>query len=231
VLPGWQPPSEDGVVALVAPDASAGWADRLLVRHEGGFLVWAARAADPVRQALAVARLPHTRVVVLLPGGTDARRAGLAVEFARHLAAVRGDGSGPGWGVTGPVRPEPVPEGVVRVPHLVCVRRGQVVSDTVVWEVAARERVEVWLGGPMPDLEFFERNLAGLLGLRAAARAGRLPATAAGMRLVRLLDGGVLSIRTVYQRPGLFHALLSGCVDGVVDGGPAGSSWEREQVW
>jgi hypothetical protein len=231
VLPAWQPPPEDGLVALVGPDVSAGWADRLLVRVEGGLLVWAATAADGVGQALAVARLPDTRVVVLLPGGTEARRAGLALEFARRLAAVGGDGSDLGWGVTSPARPEPLPDGVVRVPHLVSVRRGSVVTDTVVWEVAARERVEAWLGGPVPDLGFFERNLAGLLELRARARAGRLPATAAGMRLARLLDGRRLSIRLVYQRPGLFRVLLSGREDAAVDGDPAGSSPGRERVW
>jgi hypothetical protein len=159
VLPAWQPPPEDGVVALVAPDASAGWADRLLVRHEGGFLVWAATGAAPMAQALAVARLPEARVVVLLPGGTEARRAGLALECARHLA-VGGDGPDPGWCVTSPARPVVVPEGLVRVPHLVCVRRGELVCDMVVWQVASRQRVEAWLGGPVPDLEFFERNLS-----------------------------------------------------------------------
>ena len=231
VLPGWQPPSEDGVVALVGPDVSAGWADRLLVRHEGGFLVWAATGATPVVQALAVARLPEAQVVVLLPGGTDARWAGLALEFTRHLAAVGEDGPDPGWCVTSPARPEPLPEGLVRLPHLVCVRRGELVADTVVWQVASRQRVEAWLGGPLPDLGYFERNLAGLLELRAAARAGRLPATAAGMRLARLLDGRGLSIGLVYQRPGLFRVLLSGRVDAAVDGDPAGWSPGREQVW
>jgi hypothetical protein len=51
------------------------------------------------------------------------------------------------------------------------------------------------------------------------------------MRLVRLLDGGELSIRLVCQRPGLFHVLLSGRVDGAADGDPAGSSREWGQVW
>ena len=212
VLPSWQPPRADGLVALVERGASVGWADRLLVRHEDGFLVWATTGADPVGRALTVARMPEVRVVVVLPGGVDARRAGLALEFAGELRAVRGDrsdpGSGPGSCVTGPLRPD-VPPDVVRVPHLVSVRHLGVVTDTVVWEVMDRERAQAWSGGSLPDQRFIEEHLCGLLELRAAVRMGRFPVSAAGGRQARVLAGRPLSIRVVYQRPGLFHALLA----------------------
>lgn len=208
-LPPWQPPAVDGLVALVDPDASTVWADRLLVRHEDGFVVWRATGADPAGQALAVARLPEVSVVVLLVGGQDARRAALAMEVGRHVRAVRVTSAGHKWCVTSPVRPEPS-GGAVRVPHLVSVRHRGVVTDTVVWEVIDREQAELWLAGPLPDPRLVEENLAGLLGLRAAVRARRFPMTAAGARLERLLGGRDLSIRLVYQRPGLFHVLLSG---------------------
>ena len=233
LLPAWQPPEVDGLVALVAVDAGAGWADRLLGRYEDAFVVWAQAGADPVGQAMAVARRAETRVAVLLPGGADARRAGLALEVARHLRAGRTDGPGPGWCLTSLERPEP-PGGAVRVPHLVSVRHRDVVTDTVVWEVMDREQAEAWSGGPLPDQRFVEDGLAGLLDLRAGARVGRFPATAAGGRLARLLNGRELSIRVVYQRPGLFHVLLSGSRAG--DAGaenppPTGPSGERERGW
>jgi hypothetical protein len=208
VLPSWQPPSADGLVALVAEGTPAVWAERLLVRREDGLLVWAATSAGAVGRALTVARLPEVRAVVVLPGRADARRAGLALEFAVHLRAVRGDGPGPGSDVTSPLRPD-VSQDVVRVPHLVSVRHLGVVTDTVVWEVMDRERAQAWSGGSLPDQRFIEEHLCGLLELRAAVRMGRFPVSAAGGRLARVLAGRPLSIRVVYQRPGLFHALLA----------------------
>jgi hypothetical protein len=228
-LPPWQPPAVDGLVALVDPDASTVWADRLLVRHEDGFVVWTATGADPVGQALAVARLPEVSVVVLLAGGPDACRAALGMEVGRHVRAVRVASAGREWCVTSTARPDPL-GGAVRVPHLVSVRRRGVVTDTVVWEVADREQAELWLGGPLPDPRLVEDNLARLLDLRAAVRSGRFPVTAAGARLARLLGGRELSIRLVYQRPGMFHILLSGsrAVDTGPDTVPSGSG---ESEW
>jgi hypothetical protein len=109
---------------------------------------------------------------------------------------------------------------LVRVPHLVSIRLAGAVVDVVLWELMSAAYVPVWLGGPLPEQGFFEARLGGLLRLRAAARAGRLPVTAAGMRLTRLLCGRGLSIRLVYQRPGLFRALLAG-----VDEPPGNPLW------
>jgi hypothetical protein len=197
----------------VDPGAWAGWADRQLDRFGDGVLVWAAAGEYPERQAVATVGLPGVRAVVLagVPG-LSGRAARVALEWAVLVAGRRGSGGC----VTSVTRPVP-PDGVVRVPHLVSVRLAGVVVDVVVWELMSAGYLPVWLGGPLPDRGFFEARLGGLLRLRAAARAGRLPATAAGMRLARLLGGrGLLSIRLVYQRPGLFRALLAG-VDEVPD--------------
>jgi hypothetical protein len=100
---------------------------------------------------------------------------------------------------------------MVRVPHLVTVSRGGYLSDAVVWEVLAPDAAERWLGCPVgaTDLGFVEGNLDALLRLRAAARDGRLPATAAATRLLTVLPpGDELSIALVFQRSALFRAML-----------------------
>jgi hypothetical protein len=52
-----------------------------------------------------------------------------------------------------------------------------------------------WLGGrPLPDQQYFEDHLDGLLALRRAHREGRL----ADSRLDRALRGSYLSIRAAY---------------------------------
>jgi hypothetical protein len=212
----WPWPAGAGLVALVDARAAVSWADALLARcGEGplarcgeGLVVWAATGAAPVRQAMATAGLPGVRAVVLAPAA-GARPVAVALGFAAHLAVVRA-GAGDGGGcVTSPTRPA-TPPGVVRIPHLLSVRRAGAVTDVVVWELMTAGRATGWLGGPLPEQRFFERHLAGLLRLRAAARTGRLPLTAAGTRLARLLGGRPLSIRLVYQRPRLFRALLTG---------------------
>jgi hypothetical protein len=205
-----------GLVALVDARAAVNWADALLARcGEGplarcgdGLVVWAATGAAPVRQAMATAGLPGVRAVVLAPAA-GARPVAVALGFAAHLAAVRASPGDGGGCVTSPTRPA-TPPGVVRIPHLLSVRRGGAVKELVVWELMTGQRAVGWLGGPLPEQRFLERHLEGLLRLRAAARAGRLPLTAAGTRLARLLHGRELSIRLVYQRPGLFRALLTG---------------------
>jgi hypothetical protein len=143
----------------------------------------------------------------------DARLVGLALELACRLVERRGtaagrdaDGCLTSW--SAPV----VPVGMLRVPHLVTVSRGGHVADAVVWEVLVPEAAERWLGcrASEDDLAFVEANLEALVRLRAAIRDGRLPATAAAARLRSLLPGrDELTIALVYQRLGLFRALLS----------------------
>jgi hypothetical protein len=211
-------PAEAGLIGVVGCGAGTGWTDVVLGPFGDGVLVWAAAGTHLERQALATVGLPGVRGVVLVGvPGLSGRAVRVALEWAVLVAGRRGSG-GCVTSVTRPV----APEGVVRVPHLVSVRLAGAVVDVVVWELMPVAYVPVWLGAPMPEQGFFEARLGGLLRLRAAARAGRLPATAAGMRLARLLGGRGLSIRLVYQRPVLFRALLAG-----VDEQPDHPLWRR----
>ena len=102
--------------------------------------------------------------------------------------------------------------GVVRVPHLVSVRQdGGQVADAVVWQAMNPQELHRWVGCAVSevDLRFVEDNLDALVRLRGAVRDGQLPATAAAARLLALLpDGRGLPIDLVYQRSGLFRALV-----------------------
>jgi hypothetical protein len=150
-----------------------------------------------------------------LPAGTPDP---LAVAFAAHLRAVRARGPAPGCGATSTTRPATLPPRTVRVPHLVAVTtttgastgtNGEGIGDAVVWEVMPAATTRAWLGARLPDQQFAEDNLAGLLALRAAARTGLLPDTPAGRHLAGLLSTGwYLSIRLVYQRQDLIRATL-----------------------
>lgn len=206
--PPWQPPSADGLAAIVAPAASAAWADGLLARTADGLVVWAATGDEPEAQGLARRTYPGVRAVTLTPARSDPRRVRLALELAAELAAARGNGAClTSWTVPAP------PSGVVRVPHLVTVQRDGTVTETVVWELAPLAVAQHWLGGPLPDQAFFETHLDALLRLRGAARRGQLPPGAVAAGLTDLIPDRDLSIRVVYEHAATFRALLLGHPD------------------
>ena len=210
--PSWRPPPGNGAVALALGSGTRGF-DALLAREGARSVVWAAAAGVPPEvRGLDVVGREGVVAATVARAGTDARRVGMALEFARRLVERRDHATGrdPGACLTSWPVPDP-PEGMVRVPHLVTVSRGGHLSDAVVWEVLAPEAAERWLGCPVSatDLGFVEGNLDALLRLRAAARDGRLPATAAVTRLLTVLPpGGELSIALVFQRSALFRAML-----------------------
>jgi hypothetical protein len=207
--PPWQPPAADGLAAVVNPAASIAWADGLLARTSDGLVVWAATGADQELQGLARLGYPGVRGVTLAPAKSDPRRVKLALELAIDLTAARANGAC----LTSWARPAP-PAGVVRIPHLVTIRRDGAVTDTVVWELAPLATAQHWLGGPLPDQRFFETHLDALLRLRGAARRGQLPASAVAAGLAELIPDRDLSIRVVYAHAAAFRALLAGRPDG-----------------
>jgi hypothetical protein len=199
-----------GLVALVDYAAAGGWVDRVLARHGARTLVWAAAGGRPASQAMATVALPGVRAVVLAPCADNGPVVRLGLRWAVRLAAVRAGGRGPRRCVTSAVPPVP-PPGVVRIPHLLTVPADTCPVEAVVWELMPADQAPAWLSGPLPaqpQRRWFETRLGRLLGLRAAARAGGLPPTAAGDRLAGLLAGRELSIRLVYRRPLLLRALL-----------------------
>ena len=200
------------VAVLSGPDVRCGWADALLARVGQRLVVWTGAGSEPVVRGLEVVDQPAVVAAAVSPAGADARYVNLALEFGCRLAVRRGAGGGdPGGCLTSWAAPD-VPVGVVRVPHLVSVRQdGGQVADAVVWQVMSPQELHRWVGCQVSevDLRFVEANLDALVRLRGAVRDGELPATAAAARLLALLpDGRGLSIDLVYQRSGLFRALL-----------------------
>jgi hypothetical protein len=208
--PPWQPPGSDGLAAIVSPGASTAWADGLLARDNDGLVVWAATSTHAETQALARLLYPGVRAVTLAPAKGDPRRVRLGLELAIHLAAIRRNGSAVEPACLTSWSPPRVPPDVVRIPHLVTIQRDGAVTDTVVWELATLASAQHWLGGPLPDLAFFEAHLDALLRLRGAARRAQLPATAVAVGLADLLRNRDLSIRLVYERAAMFRTLLAG---------------------
>jgi hypothetical protein len=208
--PPWQPPSTDGLAAIVAPGASTAWADGLLARDSDGLVVWAATGAEPEVQGLARLKYPGVRAVTLAPAKGDPRRVRLGLELAIYLADRRRNGDAFEPACLTSWSPPRVPTDGVRIPHLVTIQRDGVVTDTVVWELATLATAQHWLGGPLPDLAFFEAHLDTLLRLRGAARRAQLPATAVAAGLAGLLRDQDLSIRLVYEHAAMFRPLLAG---------------------
>ena len=212
--PSWRPPPGDGVVAMLSrSDVVCGWADALLARVGQRLVVWTDAGGGLVARGLEVVDRPAVLAAVLSPARADARQVGLALKFGCRLAEGYGAGRGglPGGCLTSWAVPD-VPAGMVRVPHLVSVCRDDGrIGDSVVWQVVSPPELHRWVGCRVSraDLSFVEANLDALVRLRGAVRDGRLPATAAAARLLRLLpeDGG-LPIGLVYQRSALFRALL-----------------------
>lgn len=205
--PPWQPPSHDGVAAIVSPGSPIAWADSLLARADGQLVVWTGTGVDAERQGLALLRQPGVQAAVLSTARSDPRRVGLALEVGLHLAGTREDTPAAGPCLTSWSPPEP-PVDSVRIPHLVTAAYPGGVTDVVVWELAPIDVAQRWLGGPLPDLAFFESRLETLLRLRTAARRGQLPSTAVTAGLADLLPDRDLSIRHVYEHPELFRNLL-----------------------
>jgi hypothetical protein len=212
VWPGWdRPPAANGLIAVLAPQAPTLWADEVLARDEAGSVVWAATGFLAERDGRATLERPGVRAVSLATTGEQPAQVAVALQVAAHLARIRSAGLTPTRAyLTSPSRPVAAPD-LVRIPHLVTVRTAdETMTDQVVWELMSRAEAEQWLGGPLPDQEFVEAHLPGLLTLRAAARAGTLPATVAGQRLAGLLHGLPLSVQLVYRRLELFRVLLAG---------------------
>jgi hypothetical protein len=209
--PDWRPPPPgDGLAASLTPDAVTAWADYILCADHG-FTVWDAVGAAAERCGIRALRRCGVRAVTLMPASADARYADLGLRFAAHLTAQRAHWFGTRPSLTSWDWPTP-PRGWLRVPHLLSITnpgRSTDVLDTVIWELIDEAAATEWIGGPLPDLPFFEAHLAGLVALRAAARTGQLPATHAGQRLQALLRDQELSTRLVYRQPDLFRVLLA----------------------
>ncbi|MGH8899844.1 MAG: hypothetical protein ACRDZ4_23125 [Egibacteraceae bacterium] len=167
-------------------------------------------AADPATTALDT--LPKSGIAAAVThDGGDERRAWLPLRFALHLAEHRAADPIPVTPcVTGSVRPGTLPAGTVRIPHLVAVTdpEGNLV-DRVIWEIMTQARANAWLGGRLPDQEWFEARLPQLLGLRGHIRRGQMSGSDAGHELEKLLDHRYLSIRFAYRHAGLLADALS----------------------
>lgn len=174
-------------------------------------VVWAGLGADPEREAVEIAGRYVVPAATLVAGGADSRKLWLGLQVAVELSRRRSAGGLVGSCLTCWSRPL-LPAGMVRVPHLVSIRRGVVVRDVVVWELSDADSARDRVGLPA-DWEFFEAHLAELLRLRARLRAGRLPAGVLARRVVDMVGAqgglsGELSIEVVYRHADLFRQLL-----------------------
>ena len=205
--PGWLPlPAADGLVAVI-PDQQAptAWADKVLGRDPGGFVVWAATGAATDPCLAVVSQRRGVDVISLAPAGEDPRLVQvalrLAVRLARETATRR---QLPRVPVTSAQVPDTSSQRL-RVPHLVTLRDTGTVSEAVVWELLDPDAAGQWLGVALPDPALVEARLAELLALRTMTRTSQLPADLSPP--LALLLGGLstpLSIETVYRHPSLF---------------------------
>lgn len=210
-FPRWQPPSGNGLVASVTEaEATRGWVQSLLAVEGGDQVVWAGLGGQPERQARRIAASYSLSAATLVAGRADSRGLWLALQVAVRLSQQRATDEKAGSCLTC-WSPPALPPGTVRVPHLVSVRQGAVVTDTVVWELtdvgAARRHVGLPVGWG-----HFESHLRTLLRVRAAAREGRLAATPLCRRLAELTRerDNELSIEVVYRHAELVRVLLDG---------------------
>jgi hypothetical protein len=209
-FPPWQPPSGNGLVAVVqAAETTRGWVENLLAVEQGKQVVWARLGDRPEPQALELVDQFTVPAATLVRPGTDVRQAWAALQVAvwlSHRPTTRGGRVK--CCLTSWAAPTP-PAGTVRIPHLLSISRGTTAVDAVVWELAdiasARE-----LAGLPTDWEFFDCRVSTLLELRAALRAQRLPATPLARRVSELTwaHGEELSIELVYREAGLFRLVL-----------------------
>ncbi len=176
--PGWLPlPHADGLVAVI-PDqhARTAWADKVLGRDPGGFVVWAATGATPDRILALVIQRERVAAISLAPAGEDVRRLHVALRLAGRLASeTAGRKPTARVPVTSASMPDTSSERIP-VPHLVTLRDAGNLSEAVVWELLDPDAADRWRGIPLPDPALVEVHLAELLALRTATRTGRLPA-------------------------------------------------------
>jgi hypothetical protein len=205
--PGWLPlPPADGLVAFI-PDqqAQTAWADKVLGRDAGGFVVWAATGAKPDPGLALVSQRRGVAAISLAAAGEDARwlqvALRLAVRLARETAGRRQPH--PVRVTTSAAMPDTASESL-RVPHLVTLRTAGNVSEAVVWELLDPSVADEWFGVALPDPALVEAHLPDLLALRTVTRTGQFPADLSPP-LVSLLTGlsSPLSIETVYRHQSL----------------------------
>lgn len=178
--------------------------DRVLVAHQGCWLEHRA-AAGPAARALQVVQEAGIAAAATYAPGQE-QQSWAALLFSAHLAGHRSARAiKPVPCLTSAARPEPVPGGIVRIPHLAgFASAGGRVSDRVIWELMTAADAMAWLGGPLPDQGWFEERLPSLLTLRKAFREGTLPDQPSCTLLRAKITGpGYLSIRHAYQNPAL----------------------------
>jgi hypothetical protein len=199
-----------GVLLHAEPRRSVpGWLN--LGEQLGGQVLHRGSAAPA---SAAVGMLTMTGVsAAVVHRAQDGRQTWLALRFALHLAERRraADPLPVAPCATCTYRPGRLPAGVVRIPHLVAGKAtaGRVV-DQVVWELMAADDAVTWIGGPLPDQEWFEERLPRLLALRARVRTGQIGDNPAAVALMGLLRDRYLSIRFAYQHAGLIADVLNG---------------------
>jgi hypothetical protein len=165
---------------------------------------------DPYRQGLDILREPEI-VAVTADEQRQDHEAWAALLFALHLGDHRRERALPPVPcLTIPTRPDPVPAGTVRIPHLTEAvdQQGQG-TDRVIWELMLSCDVSAWLGCPLPDQTWFEDRLLALLTLGRRLREGTLPDDPACSQLASTLSGQYLSIRFAYQNPALIAEVIA----------------------
>ncbi len=206
--PAWALQPGDGLVAAQDPNADLSWADQILAVHEHSVVLWAAVGTKPEQYGQRVLRRPGVRAVTLTPAGADPRLTAVGLRFATRLGVQRWSSGDQALAcLTCWSKPRP-PEGWTRLPHLLSVDTGRGIHDTVIWELISEPDAVKWIGTSDPDFGFVEAHVDTLCALRAAARAGQLPATHAGQRLRGLLRQHDLTIRLVYRHTELFRLLV-----------------------
>jgi len=210
----------DGLVAAVATDADPCWADLVLATDVTGILVWSHSHSQVERHGMRTLERPGVQAVSLAPAGSNPCQVRVAMQLSKRLGRQRAGAAGRAPAcLTSPTTPA-IPDGLVRIPHLVTIRSDSQAltdrstrecADTVVWELTTQARAVRWLGGPLPDQNLIEARLPHLLALRTAARTGLLPPTGHGARLAELLHGRPqpLSIWLVYRHLDLFCDLFA----------------------
>lgn len=170
-------------------------------------------AADPCQAGLGLLHEPGLAAATACTPGNETQ-SWLGLEFAVHLADYRRAHAIPPLPcLIAPVRPDPVPDEAVRIPHLaeVAYSPGQI-TDLVIWELMPGRDAAAWLGQPLPGQAWFKDRLPALLSLRRQLRDGTLPSAPWYSRLSTALAGRYLSIRFAYQNPALIaEAVASAC--------------------
>lgn len=176
----------------------------LVIGEHNGLQLEHLPAADPCQAGLNVLRETGVAAATVLTPGRG-QETWTCLEFAVHLAGYRGAHVIPPVPcLTSPARPDPVPAGAVRIPHLAETASpdGQV-TDLVIWELMTGSDATAWLGQPLPGQSWFEDHLPALLALRRQLRDGTLNHDPRYSRLTAALAGRYLSIRFAYQNPSL----------------------------